>query len=131
MSDLSIERLESDFWPEPGFDSYVVQTCHKARKKPLSQLTLEEIRLLASQRIGLKYILPLVVEELAGDAVQQVSYFEGDLLLAALRLTRKDWENNLDELHMLHCIVLKNMDRISCAEEIPKGVVDAFLSLSE
>ncbi|MCH5348309.1 MAG: hypothetical protein J1E40_03225, partial [Oscillospiraceae bacterium] len=49
----SLEELENCCWDDIDFDSYVVRTAQAARKKSLSQLTNEEIRLLINQKIGL------------------------------------------------------------------------------
>ena len=57
INELSLEQLENDFWVEPEFDSYVITACNEARKKPLGELSLEDIRLLIGQKIGLKYLL--------------------------------------------------------------------------
>lgn len=57
----SLEELENSFWEHNDFDSYVVQTVQAARKKPLRELSNEEIRVLTGQRVGLKYILPMAV----------------------------------------------------------------------
>lgn len=43
--DKSIEELENEYWEDSSFDSYVVQTSQRARKKPLSALSKEEIRM--------------------------------------------------------------------------------------
>lgn len=52
IQDKSIEELEDYHWEDSDFDSYVVQTCQRARKKPLSQLSGEEVRLLQLFRLS-------------------------------------------------------------------------------
>ena len=61
IQDKSIEELENDFREDSDFGSYVVQTSQRARKKPLSQLSKEEVRLLIGQKIGLRYLIPVAL----------------------------------------------------------------------
>ena len=107
MVDLkkSIEELENDYWGEPTHDTYIIVTCHEARQKPIESLSDEEIRCLIGQKIGLKYLLPLAIELLEEDPLICVTHFEGDLLLALLRLDARDWADNQDELKNLKKII--------------------------
>lgn len=115
--DRSIEELENDFWGEPEFGSYVVTVCHRARKKPLSELSAEEIRLLVGQRIGLKYILPLAVELVESEPLLEVTFFEGDLLCQLLRLEEVHWRDNEAEFERFKKIVRDNYEVImGCGE---------------
>lgn len=114
----SIEELENSYWGEPPVDSYVVGACHKARQKPLKLLSNEEIRLLAGQKIGLKYILPIAVEILKRNAFIEITYFEGDLLLQILRLDISDWEGNTQALDDFKEIVRQNMPMIAECKDI-------------
>ncbi len=79
-NDKSLEELENDIWDKPGCKSYVVTTCFAARKKPLQELSNEEIRLLIGQKLGLKYLLPLAVDILKTDPLIEVTFYPGDLL---------------------------------------------------
>ena len=126
MNNLSLEQLENDFWGEPVFDSYVVKTAHIARKKPLSQLTMEEIRLLIGQKIGLKYLIPIAVRELEKNPLLETAFYEGDLLAQLLSLDRYDWADNLPELKKLTAIVNENKKAIADADGISQALIDGF-----
>ena len=61
----SIEQLENDFWKEPTeFPTGLVERCFFYRKIPLEKLTIGELRTLTAQKIGLKFILELILEKL-------------------------------------------------------------------
>ena len=77
-----------------NFDSYIVKTCETAVKKPLKELTNEEIRCLISQKIGLKYTIPLALNVLNENILVDCQYYNGDLLNAILELTENDWDFN-------------------------------------
>jgi hypothetical protein len=128
MVDLnkSIEELENDYWGEPTHDTYIIVTCHEARQKPIESLSDEEIRCLIGQKIGLKYLLPIAIEMLADDPLVCVTHFEGDLLLALLRLDARDWADNQDELKNLKKIIQDNISDIEVSEEIPSELLENY-----
>jgi len=83
---LSLEQLEKDAWPEPDYNSYLVATCHKLRKKRLSDFGVEDLRIMIGQSIGLKYLLPKAIETLRQNPFSEGDFYEGDLLIAVVRL---------------------------------------------
>ena len=73
----SIEQLENDYWKdEIQFPSSLVINCHKYRKIPINELTIEELRLLISQKIGIEYLTELAIKKLELNILA-----EGDLAL--------------------------------------------------
>lgn len=77
-----------------NFESYVVQTSESAIRKPLKELSNEEIRLLIGQKIGLKYLIPMALHILDENILIDCHYYNGDLLEALLELNKDDWKNN-------------------------------------
>lgn len=122
----SIEELENDFWGEPTFDSYVVTTCHRARKKPIKLLSKEEIRCLIGQKTGLKFLLPIAVDILKNEPLIDITYFKGDLLLTLLRLEISDWEYNQNELKKFIILLQDNRPQIEKCEEISSGLIEKY-----
>ncbi|MBT8456786.1 MAG: hypothetical protein HKO95_00710 [Rhodobacteraceae bacterium] len=57
----TLEYLEKDVWPDPDYDSHLVATCHRLRKKRLGEFEVEDLRIMIGQGIGLKYLLPKAV----------------------------------------------------------------------
>jgi hypothetical protein len=92
--DRSLEWLEGDNWGEPGFGSYVVTTSHALRRKPLKQLTAEELRLALGQppfEQSLPYLVPLALEMLEPDPLLCATFYDGDLLRNLLRIPKTYW----------------------------------------
>ena len=127
INDLSIEALESCYWDDMEFDSYVIKTAQAARKKPLSKLSKEEIRLLISQKIGLKYVIPKAIDILEQNLFIEVCYYEGDLLASMLNLSFDDWSDNYDSLRSFQMLLEKNIASISICEEISSDLVKKVL----
>ena len=88
----SFEALEKDYWPdlnEP--DSYLVTTCHSLRKKQVHAFSIEDLRILIGQTIGLKYLVPLAIDKLELDAFAEDDYYEVDLLHSVFTSDQKYW----------------------------------------
>lgn len=96
MLNKSLEELDGEDWGEPAYDSYVVRTCHALRRKPIGDLTTEEIRLAINQNIGLQWLLPLAIENLRKDPFISGDFFEGDLLKVTLSVPSPVWERHRD-----------------------------------
>jgi len=92
----TIEQLEQDFWGESEFDSYLVRSTHELRKKPLEEFTVENLRLMIGQQVGLKYLIPLAIKELSNNPLIGGAFYEGDLLNSVLTVPPKFWEEHLD-----------------------------------
>ena len=60
----SLEELEASDWGEPTYDSYLVTTIHRLRRVPLRQFSVEDLRIMIGQDIGLQYLVPLALEHL-------------------------------------------------------------------
>ncbi|MBR7838377.1 hypothetical protein KDL01_34220 [Actinospica durhamensis] len=88
---LSLEQLEGA-WPEPrGEVTRLVATVHEVRRRPIGMLGPEELRLLISQGLSLRYLLPLAVEMLRVDPMVEGDLYPGDLLSAALFRGPQAW----------------------------------------
>ncbi len=54
----SLQELEHSDWGEPTYDSHLVTTIHRLRRVPLRQYTVEDLRIMIGQNIGLQYLIP-------------------------------------------------------------------------
>ena len=62
MQSKSIEQLENDYWKEPPeFPTNLVKRCFEYRKIKVSELTIEQIRLLISQKIGIEFLIGIAL----------------------------------------------------------------------
>ena len=127
INDKSIEELENDYWEDSDFNSYVVQTTQNARKKPVSQLSDEEIRLLIGQKIGLKYLIPIALLLISKDPLVEVTFYKGDLLSQLLSLSYHDWEHNEEDLKYFQKIINDNLTLIQSCEEISNDLIAKYL----
>lgn len=87
----SIEQLENDYWKDIDFPSSLVEKCFSYRKIPVSELSIEQLRLLIGQQIGLRYIIPKAMDILQSDILAEGDYYPGDLLNSLLSLSKNDW----------------------------------------
>ena len=84
MPRRTLEELEGQTWPKPDFHSHVVETCHRLRTKPLDDFTVEDLRIMIGQKIGLVHLLPLAIKILKDDPLAEGDYYPGDLLMSVI-----------------------------------------------
>ncbi|MFJ9434941.1 contact-dependent growth inhibition system immunity protein [Streptomyces sp. NPDC101490] len=90
--DRSLEELECDRWSAPsGGETRLMATVRELRRKPIGGLTVEDMRLLIRQDVGLACLLPLAVEVLRVDPLAEGDMYEGDLLAAVLTRSAGVW----------------------------------------
>ena len=87
----TLQELEGDDWGKPEFQSHVVTNAHRLHRVPVREFTLEDLRLLISQQIGLQYLIPIALERLHGDPFVEGDCYPGDLLAAVLRADSRFW----------------------------------------
>jgi hypothetical protein len=63
------------------------------RRKPLSEFTTEDLRIMIGQQIALPVLLPLAVTVLAADPLAEGDFYPGDLLNAVVRLPQAAWHS--------------------------------------
>jgi CDI immunity proteins len=92
--DKSLEELEQADWGEPTYDSYLLTTIHRLRRVPLRQLSVEDLRIMIGQNIGLQYLVPLVLQHLRHDPLAQGDFYPGDLLKMVLDADAEFWQHH-------------------------------------
>lgn len=92
----TLEELERCDWGKPAYNSYLVSTIHRLRRKPLEEFTTEDLRIMIGQGLGLPYLMPLAVERLQSDPLAQGDYYPGDLLNAVLTVEPSFWDCRAD-----------------------------------
>jgi hypothetical protein len=134
MVDLtkSLEQLEGDAWGEPTFDSYLVTTAHRLRRKALCEFTVEDLRLMLGQGIGVPLLLPLALDHLEEDPFIEGDFYAGDLLAACVRLDADRLHACPDLRRRLRAIAQRASLEVSTREGVPRdlrGSIDAFLEV--
>ena len=80
--------------------------------KDIDTFSLEDIRFMIGQEIGIEHLLPKAFEYLEKDIFLDASYYEGDLLSVVLKLPSKFWKNNTVERDKVLNLLRLNQDRI-------------------
>lgn len=65
LKDQAIEKLEGHIWPElseQDKQDWLMVECSALRKKPINEFTLENLRQMIEQNIGLQYLVPVAIE---------------------------------------------------------------------
>ncbi len=90
----SLEQIENEYWGEATYDSHLVITCHKLRKKPLKDFTVEDLRIMIGQNISLALLVPIAIEHLKQDILAKGDLYPGDLLQQAFSADENYWRKN-------------------------------------
>lgn len=116
--DSTLEDLEKDYWGEPEYGSHLVTECHRLRKIPLRDLSVEDLRIMLSQELGVTYLLPIAVTELESDPLAEGDFYPGDLCQSVLLLPYEVWKDHKDMYKRVKKV-------IEDLEEIPAELTDA------
>lgn len=110
--DKNLSELERDARGVPVFDSHVVTECHRLRFVALKDFTIEDLRLMIGQNIGLDYLVPLALEHLETNPLIEGDFYPGDLLSNVIRVPRSFWIGHSDLRLRLVPIVETALHRI-------------------
>ena len=92
---LTLEQLEVDTSEEVlETDTTLVKTCKLLRKKRLQDFTIENLRIMIGQQLGLNYLIPLAIDKLSHNILHQGDFYPGDLFVSILRINQFYWSNN-------------------------------------
>lgn len=81
----SLSQIEGKAWSVPDEDATrLMKTVHALRDVPLPDLTVEDIRILLSQREGVDVLTPVALDVLDSDPLVEGDFYPGDLLTALL-----------------------------------------------
>lgn len=127
----SLENLEKKFWPPLNSDegSYLVRTCNLLRKKPLKDFTTEDLRIMIGQDIGLKYLIPIAIDILKSNILDEGDLYEGDLLKNVLTSDKNYWKDERENWKIICNLFEQNKKTLVEHEttwQIRKGWMDSF-----
>lgn len=125
----SLESLEKDNWGEPEYDSHLVTTCHRLRKKQLKDFETEDLRIMIGQNFSLKYLIPLALNKLTENILADGDFYEGDLLEVVLKSDRAYWKAEQDNWTKMCGIFRQNKEVLEnnwTSKKIKKGWFDSF-----
>ncbi|MFE7424930.1 contact-dependent growth inhibition system immunity protein [Streptomyces sp. NPDC057545] len=93
--ELSLEELDGHQWPEPSPNvTGLVKSIHALRKRPIKSLTIEDMRRLIGQDVGLPWLIPMALKTLRDTAHSQAEggFYDDDLLSAVLTRSPATWQ---------------------------------------
>jgi hypothetical protein len=122
----TLTELEGEDWGKPGCDSPLMLECYELRKKPLDTLSIENLRVLIGQQIGLEYLIPVALDFLLENPLVQGDFYPGDLLNNVLMVNYLFWENNLDLKDKLDLIIQQALPVPPELEEALSSYFEAF-----
>ncbi len=115
----TLEQLEADRWPEPPPDSSpMVSRCHTLRKLPLEKLSAGDCRVLLTQGIGTRFVLPIALEIVEADPLVEGDYYTGDLLTALLRLSAEEFSGDTEAIRRLMAAAQRADDLLTSNTEL-------------
>ena len=123
----SLQQLEQHDLGEATFDSYLVTTCHRLRRKPLDEFTVEDLRIMIGQKIGLPYLLPIALERLKDDPLAAGDYYPGDLLAMVVSADDSFWSTRPDLFRQIREIVRRVQEALPSMEEDERQAVVKLL----
>ena len=113
METKSIEQLEKDIWKNPAeFPTDLIEKCYRYRKISIAKLTIEQIRLLISQKIGIEYLIGVALEKLERNILAEGDFYKGDLLVTVSSLPTEFWNKNQAEFQTFKNLVKQNSELI-------------------
>lgn len=93
----TLQQLDGKDWGEPKpEDTRLVRECLRLRRVQLKKLTVEDLRLLIGQEIGVDHLLPLALELLRQSPFAEGDCYAGDLLVNVLSISAPFWKQNPD-----------------------------------
>jgi hypothetical protein len=123
----SLQELEQDDWGEPTYRSSLVITCHRLRRKPLNQFTVEDLRIMIGQQISLPILVPIAVERLEVEPLAEGRYYPGDLLAMVLKIDETFWTNHPDSFQRVCRVVGQVKNALPSLDEIDRPTVQKLL----
>lgn len=127
----TLENLEKTIWPTISVDeeSYLIKTCTSLRKKQLGDFSIEDLRVMISQNIGLHYLIPIAIEKLNENILVEGDYYEGDLLIAVLTSDVAFWKTDYTKYKIVSDLFERNEQLLKDFDttwEIRKKWFDSF-----
>ena len=90
----TLEQLEKETWKNPGYDSYLATTIYSLRKKPLKDFSINDLRIVIGQNMGLDHLIPIAIEKLRKNLLAEGDFYPGDLLNNVLEVDESYWKKN-------------------------------------
>lgn len=131
----STEMVLNKKWSDPipsTTDSHIQSHLYQLSQKCDSDFTIEDLRFVILQEIGLDRYIPMAISKLSVNIFAEGDFYPGDLLSATLQVPQEYWENHKEENNML-ANILNDMNSsqiefldAECPHQL-RRLVDSFL----
>jgi hypothetical protein len=108
----TLEELEHEQWVESADDTTLISRCLTLRRKPIGEFSIEDLRVMIGQNIGLRYLIPLALERLEKRPFVGGDFYRGDLLGVVLAADRVFWLQSPTELAKAQDLAAKALTRL-------------------
>lgn len=92
----SLSQLLGALTKDTTDSSVLATTCLTLYEKPLRDFTVENLRVMIGQSIGLEVLIPFAVELLQENPFVKGDYYPGDLLSVVLQVEPGFWQTHQD-----------------------------------
>jgi hypothetical protein len=90
----------------------LTKRCIQLFKIPINNFSVEDLRIMISQSIGLNHLIPLAVEKLKEDVFAEGDFYPGDLLKSVVNVESGFWFKHKQLFYSLKMIVDQEEDEI-------------------
>ena len=102
----SLQELEGyDAGNPENAPTDMIRRCLQLHRTPLNQWSAEDCRLMLGQKFSPQFLVPLALEWLGKDPLQECDFYPGDLLQNVLGLPAEFWINEQDLWWLVNEIV--------------------------
>ncbi len=126
----TIEDLEQVYWGDkPPYDSHLVTTVYKLRKKDLEEFTVEDLRIIIGQNLSLPILIPRAINVLEEDILASGDCYTGDLLEYVLKIQPKFWVDYPELKIKFKNLFAKNQQRIEHSSDLTDKAKNRYFEL--
>jgi hypothetical protein len=125
MMRRTLDEVDGAWGDAPPDATGLILRCYALRRKPLEDLTVEDLRLGIGQEIALRHLMPLAIRVLELNPLAEGDMYRGDLLNAVLNVGADFWEAN----QSLKSEVAHLVDRVDDVDEDLQEAIAGFRTL--
>ena len=108
----SLDRLEKVNTIKTTNEGYLIPTIERLRSLPLIEFTIEDLRIMIGQGIGLKFLIPIAIERLNENLFVEGDYYEGDLLQMVLEVDESFWHDNKEKCNSVFQLINSRLEEL-------------------
>jgi hypothetical protein len=129
-STKTLEQLDGEVWPAPEWQSGLVLRCHELRKKPINEFSVEDLRIVIGQNIGLVFLIPQAIGILKEDPFVEGDCYPGDLLSVVVQADKTFFVDHIsiaNEVLVIATSALQKFESGIATNDELKAVIEYFV----